>query len=703
MNFHQSAEPAEAPPAVIDPRPRQLLEKYASLTGGLLMDLGDGLMELEVPSSEKAFWGPGRKIHLALVPAALEEDPEAELLGLGSPLFERLLKAIRARGFHEIRGIISPTADPSAAAADLPVPLEGVTAGACRTELTLLPVGRLLARVSIKAGAKLEERLVESPMVDLSTGVQLMIPVPAERISGSDALPSGVVLAPIRGAQELLPLLFDELERELAADIARIRADASLHLKGEVDRLERYYGKMVEEVEPEDDPAGAAAAKQAFKAELTRRKDEEEERHRVRVTVHPLQLIEWRVLSQRAIWPLTTEAGGRGEVIATRLLVGEAEWRINCPTCGNLPGAIRLCAGGHAGCPDCSERCGVCSATTCRTHGLATCGIEGHAICAEHVRHCASCGVVHCSAHAGFCRVGDHEVCPTCAVQCGRCGVAICRHHATRTAKVAPRGERWVCGECTVYCEGGTGEPIGLDEAVRCSSCENHVCETHRVTCAVDQQTHCSKHLRKSDRSGRLLCEDHRQSCADEPGSVLASDEVSPCGSCGKVICDNHGGNCDADGTRHCVSHLAPLADRPGRKGCEQHRTVCHVDKVSYSLAGTKPCPVCDQPTCEQHRFPCSNCARHVCVRDVEGGKCVTCARLAEMADPSDDLIQAALVANGGEPPKAKGWKVAQDASGKVVELDLGWTRKLVFSVLHGEVKPRTVVMHGLLSVKRVR
>jgi hypothetical protein len=38
-----------------------------------------------------------------------------------------------------------------------------------------------------------------------------------------------------------------------------------------------------------------------------------------------------------------------------------------------------------------------------------------------------------------------------------------------------------------------------------------------------------------------------------------------------------------------------------------------------------------------------------------------------------------------------------------VVELELGWTRKLVFGVLHGETAPATVVQHSALGHKRVR
>lgn len=254
-----------------------------------------------------------------------------------------------------------------------------------------------------------------------------------------------------------------------------------------------------------------------------------------------------------------------------------------------------------------------------------------------------------------------------------------------------------------MQCEGGSSEPIGLDEAIRCASCDRYVCERHKVACAVDGKPHCSRHLRRSDRGGRLVCDQHRATCAEEPASILASDEVEPCRTCGKVICETHGGTCETDGGRHCQSHLQPLRDRAGRQGCEVHRTTCHVDGVSFSLAGTKPCPVCGKPACETHRGACRNCARQVCVRDLEDGRCVTCRHLQAEADPSDDLIQAVLAANGGEPPKAKGWKVAQDAMDQVGEVDLGWTRRLVVTVPHGETRPRTAVLHSVLGAKRIR
>ena len=698
-----------APALEVDQRPRLLLEKYTGLIGSVLMDTAEGLAAFEVPPSEQRYWGEARQVRVALLPEALEEDPEAEVLAVGSPLFERLLTAIRARGFREARGVIPPTTDPSPDAASVPVPVESALVEQGTTELTLVPVGRLLARVSIRAGTRIEERLIETLPVDFSTGAPLPIELiaslemaPAPR-SRAHHHPDAKVLA-VRPAAELLPLLFGLLEQQLAPELARAREEAARSLGAELHRLERYYQAMLDDVEPDDDdPNAARAHKAAIEGERKRRTEEEEERSRLRVTVHPLQITEWQVLAQRAVWTLTTPEGRTAELAATRLLTGVIDWRVSCPGCGSVPTTARVCRHGHVACPACSEVCGVCGQTECRAHGLATCQSEGHPVCATDARTCTSCGAAHCAAHAAPCRPGDHEACLSCALHCARCGLEVCKAHATHTGQQAPRGARWLCGSCVVLCEGGSNEPIGLDEAVRCSSCERHICEVHRVNCAVDGLPHCSRHLRRSDRSGRLSCEQHRAVCADEASSSLASDEVFACVQCGRHICEIHGSRCDTDQAIHCSAHLLPLADKPGAKACESHRSVCFVDQVTFSLAGTQRCPVCGRNACLSHRVACSYCARQVCVRDVEEGRCTTCRILAETADPADELLQAALAANGGQPVHNKGWRTARDASHTVAELDLGWTRRLVFTVSHGDTKPRTVVRHSLLGSRRKR
>ena len=695
--------PAEAGPPPVDPRPRQLLEKYASLVGTVLFEIGEGLVQFEVPTSEWRFWGASRVVTIALASEALAEDPEAELLGIGSPVFQLLVDAIRVRGCHDDNGLVAPAHDPAEAMVGVPIPVEGATVGPSRTELSILPIGRLVARVSIKAGTLVEERLVESPQVDLSTGVL----APAGLIGSlagrhSTERPPGAVVVPRKAMEQLLPLVFGHLESELRGDLTKLGQGAEQARRQEVGRLERYYQTMIGETET-DGSEDAAQRKRMIDAEHTRRRGEEEERSKTKIVVHPVQLLEWQVLAQRVTWLLTTARGHRGDLSATRLLTGDTIWRVTCPSCGREPRAARVCRDGHVACPDCSGQCSVCEDIACRSHGLTECQSGGHLVCSEHHLACRACGRGHCEQHTGHCEVGDHLVCPDCTVACANCGMGLCRPHAVQTGENAPKGQRWLCESCVVLCEGGSNEPVGVDESVRCTACKRHICLNHRAVCAVDGQVQCSRHLRRSDRSGRLACESHRASCADEPDSILASDEVRPCVTCQKQICDAHGGECVADGNRHCNHHLAALADAPGRRACEQHRTTCHVDGVTFSLTGTRPCPVCGKAACETHRVACGSCARQVCIRDLERERCLTCGRLEPVADPGDDLIQAALAANNGEPPKGKQWRTARDKAGTVVEIDLGWTRRLVFTIRHGELRPQTVVQHSLLGSKRLR
>ncbi len=701
-------------PEVVDSRPRELLEAYALLVGASLVSVRDGVVDLGIPEAERVHWAHAEITRLALAPHALDEEPEAELFGVGSPAFERLLTAIRARGAFETRGVLPPSVDPADAVMHLPVALDGAAVVDTRAELRLVPVGRILARVVIASGPRLEERLVESPVLDLATGTVLSADavralLVATGLSSAHGLAADGVDATEtrtiarRPPGELLPMLFRELERELASDLARVRESAERERHVEIERIERYYEAMLGEIELAANVDDAVSRKQAIRAELQRRRREEEERFRVRVTLHPLQLTEWRVLAQRVVWTLGSGNGARGELVATRHLIGEAAWECRCPTCGAAAVVSHVCGGGHVSCPACSDACTVCSSVTCPTHGRASCRVDGHTVCAEHARTCGSCGQGHCTVHIGHCDIADHDVCPECAVTCARCATALCRRHGVRTLESAPLGARWLCRACTVACEGSPDEPVGLDEAERCTACERWVCATHRVACAVDGASHCSRHLRTSDRSGRLVCESHRATCDDEPGSVLAADEVAPCVTCARVICDAHAGICVADGARHCATHLAPLADRPGHTGCTVHRTTCHVDGVAFSIAGTAVCPVCMKPSCATHRVTCTYCARDVCVRDVQGGMCVTCRGLEPASDPPDELLAAALVANGGEPAKTRGWRTARDASATVVELDLGWTRRLVLTVRHGDSRPETVVRRSMFGARRVR
>ena len=77
--------------------------------------------------------------------------------------------------------------------------------------------------------------------------------------------------------------------------------------------------------------------------------------------------------------------------------------------------------------------------------------------------------------------------------------------------------------------------------------------------------------------------------------------------------------------------------------------------------------------------------------------------KLALATDPDDELIAAVVDLRGMDAGSPKSWKVSRDARHLVVELDLGWTRRLVMAVPHGESRAERAVNHSLLGSKILR
>ena len=699
----------EAPDAeaLVDPRLRRLVDRYAALVGGSIREMEPHLIELAVPADQAAHFRSRRQVKIALSLGALEQHPEAELPVVGSAFLEELIDAVRGHGTRRSYGLIPPAfaADPQGAS--LSVPVRGATAGVPSVGVFVQPLGRLVARVALTAGAVVEEHIVESRVFDLSAGVPVAEEIAllcADLASGKVA-PAGrdsaaaAATAPARPMDEVVRLMLRDLEQRLAPELARRQADAQQALSVELARIDRYYQNLLEEAAEDHNGEVSPQKRRAIEAEHGRRRAEEERRHELRATVHPLQLVAFSILAQRAEWEFKATAERHGTFAARRLLSGPGVWEIACPNCGQVPDELRVCCRDHVACAACANVCSVCHEDFCSTHGLAKCHVDSQPACDAHAHTCSSCRRRHCSAHQGECADGGHSACTACLGSCGVCGRVICATHAAKSLPDSPRGSRRLCRDCVVYCEGGSNEPVGRDEVVRCASCEKHVCQNHQAVCAVDQQVHCSKHLRRADRSRRLTCETHRAQCGHEPHVIFASDEVAPCGTCGTPTCAEHGGVCTGDSLRHCRRHLAKLNDTESEYGCEKHRSVCHVDKRAFTLTGTEPCPVCGLATCQAHTKECGWCGRSVCAPDRRASRrCVTCEQLTETAEPADTVLSAAVRANKGEPPKAKAWRTSRDATHTIVELDLGWTRKLVFTLRHGDVVPDTTMRHWLLG-----
>jgi hypothetical protein len=632
---------AEADP-LADARIRPFVERYCDLAGVKLVDKGTDLRELKLPVAERAHFQGRASLRLALSLDALERTPDAEIAVLGSPFLTHLIEAIRTRAGRLSLGMIPPPVarddEEVAPSMATPIPVRNGTARQKSVGLAAHPIGRLVARVVLRAGAAVEEAVVESDVFDLCTGTLstdvvagLFEDLEARRVkpAAASAIPDAEQV-PAREAEELLKLLIGNLREKSAERVAARQAVAEQEVAKELARLDKYFASILaDKSDPEEE--------RTITALHERRRTEEVRRHQVKAIVHPLQLVEARVLVQRVEWELRSKQGRRAQLAAQRPLAGTAAWTVACPHCGKPPTELVVCKHEHCTCDACTLRCSVCAEDFCADHGIATCRIDERPACEEHSRVCVSCRMAHCSTHEGICTEGDHPACAACLDVCGSCGRVVCNRHAQQSGADAPKGSRWLCTTCIRYCEGGTNEPVGMDEVVPCASCTKFVCTAHQSVCAVDEQVHCSRHLHNTDASRRQVCGEHRAACAEEPAAIFASDEV-------------------------------------------------------------ERCPVCGEDVCAQHRPACAYCGRNVCMSDLmqPSRRCLTCSQLSATAEPPAEVVAAARALG----KSVRAWRIARDHTHFVVEVDLGLTRKTVFTLRHGETAPERVIRHSLLGTK---
>src|SRR2546425_5067549 len=338
-----------------------------------------------------------------------------------------------------------------------PVPVRDGTARQSSVGLAAHPIGRLVARVVLRAGAAVEEAVVESDVFDLSTGTRssddvagLFQDLEARRAkpAAADVIPDAEQVPP-REPEELLQLLIGNLREKSAERVAARHAAAEKEVATELDRLDRYFASILADKSDAD-------AERTITALHERPRTEEVRRHQVKAIVHPLQLVEARVLVQRVEWELRSAHGRRAQLAAQRPLAGTAPWAVACPHCGNQPTELVVCKHEHCTCDACSMRCSVCAEDFCADHGIAACRIDEQPACEEHARVCQSCRMEHCSTHEGVCAEGDHPACSACLKACGSCGRLVCNRHAQQSRPDAPKGSRRVGTACGRYCEGRT-------------------------------------------------------------------------------------------------------------------------------------------------------------------------------------------------------------------------------------------------------
>src|SRR5439155_4647134 len=215
------------------------------------------------------------------------------------------------------------------------VPVRDGTAQRGSARVAAHPIGRLVARVVLRAGAAVEEAVLESDVFDLSTGTPLgnelagmFQDLEAQRVGpAKPGAIGGAVLMPSRRPDELLQLLLGNLREKSAGRVAARHAAAERELAAELERLDRYFASIIAEKSDQEEVRTITALHE-------RRRTEEVRRHQVKAIVHPLQLVEASVLMQRIEWELQSARGRRARFGAQRPLAGAAAWTVACPPCG---------------------------------------------------------------------------------------------------------------------------------------------------------------------------------------------------------------------------------------------------------------------------------------------------------------------------------------------------------------------------------
>jgi hypothetical protein len=444
------------------------LEQYCKLAKVKLLPRGADLYDMKLPPSERAHFGERATVRVALSLEALERDPDAEMAVLGSPFLAHLLEAIRTRAGRLSLGMIPlPLPHPLSPSphvrrggtiarvspgTDLTVPVRDAVARRRKSVLATHTIGRLLARVVLRAGAVVEETVIESAVIDLATGARAddqvtarFADLEAQRIAPADPgdVPDAVPV-PARPPAEMLALLLGDLREQSAERVAARQAGAEQGVAAELERLDRYFASVLADKTDPDDVRTITALHE-------RRRAEEMRRHQVMAIVHPLQLAQAQVLMQRVEWEIRSARGVRARFAAQRPIAGSAAWILACPQCGRPPAELVVCVHeegegkdqrGHCVCDACATRCSVCASDFCADHGIAHCRVDEQPACEQHARVCQSCRMAHCTAHEGSCAEGGASirrvprVSRPAAVAAGRCATVM----RSRVGRTRPRG-----------------------------------------------------------------------------------------------------------------------------------------------------------------------------------------------------------------------------------------------------------------------
>lgn len=328
--------------------------------GGVAERRADGLYTV---LWEAQMGGEPETLQLAFDPDALEDDPEAEMVTLGSPTLERIIQRVMARG--------------RAAEAFLPVPV-GTVRGIQDRLLRAyrfadaswspgegrpwwVPAGVFLFRACHLSDSR-EEELLEVA-VNLADG--RLLRRLAEAVGRHGLAPEPWEAWPVQGElpeENAWAVARGELERRIVSSLGRRRRDLEGRLRRESGRAAGYYEEIIRDLQeqlavlPAGDPRRAAleAKVRVVAAEREGRLAELAAKYRLEVEVALLSVL--RLHLPRLV--VSGTLAGKRHTAELALVwdpVEQAGEPVRCGLCGTFTFELGLTRSGAPACPACLQ------------------------------------------------------------------------------------------------------------------------------------------------------------------------------------------------------------------------------------------------------------------------------------------------------------------------------------------------------------
>ncbi|MEM7532265.1 MAG: hypothetical protein AAF639_08815 [Chloroflexota bacterium] len=487
--------------------------------------------------------------------------------------------------------------------------------------------------------------------VDLHTYLVDAEPVPIEQ--NPDGQPLLPKLPPMTQLTKLA-----ENARKFAiyhADVQCVNREAEVmpRLYKELNKLTRFYQDQIDEVPDSQDPDGEK--RRMLEADLERKIAEEVENHRLRVQVN---LFSYAILQiPTAVADLTLNDGAHEIPIQIRLdRYNGTLTRPLCHVCQDEVTDLTIDRNGHITCETCLARCETCEGLLCISCGVDVCPVCEKINCNTCSEFCWACGERACQDHISACPTCQDTVCHACQATCASCATRQCRTHLYLDCVVperedadANREPELICHNCAVRCTGCN------QYSARVASCDlsgQRFCDNCFVTC-----TSCTKRVgtgfySRDPVTQQPYCNECLVEC---PTCRTFTSVINHCSVCEKSCCQHCGDLCDISHTFCCQDHriIMPNCNHVVRKDYEAH---CHVGHELVCPICDAACGICERHYCGEHSKTCQLCECDYCEECIRrSGYCDTCAtimrdgeRIANMSEePCADYPAVGEVISG--------------------------------------------------------